>query len=140
MFDAGKVFKICLCEPFHIMDLVRCYRLFIPVLYFVYLAAFQTWVSCLIPNLKFGSFSAFHGKELGSILLRHRLKQISGFSVHTIHSVLKNFHSGERIQKVTDSPDKCGRKKEEFRIKQYPDTCGRSLNTQRLNFLCIWRT
>ena len=27
-----------------------------------------------------------------------------------IHSVLKTFHSGERIQKVTDSPDTCGRK------------------------------
>ena len=80
------------------MDLVRCYPLFIPVLYFVYLAQFQTWLSCLIPNLKFGSFSAFHGKELGSILLRHPLKKISGVSVHTIHSVLKKFHSGQRIK------------------------------------------
>ena len=54
-----------------------------PALYFVYLAIFFNWVSCLLPNLKFSSFSAFHGNELGSILLHHRIKKISGFSVHT---------------------------------------------------------
>ena len=40
---------------------------------------------------KFESFSAFHGKELGSIFLRHRIKN-SGSSVHI-------FPDSERIQK-----------------------------------------
>ena len=78
MFDAGKVSKICLCctSPFHITDLVMCSAYSFPALYFVYLAVFFNWVLCLIPNLKFSSFSAFHGNELGSILLRHRIKNI----------------------------------------------------------------
>ena len=41
---------------------------------------------------------SIHGKELGSILLRHRIKKniISRFSVHTIPD-------SERIQKAADS-------------------------------------
>ena len=38
---------------------------------------------------------SIHDKELGSFLLRHRIKK----SIR-IYSILKNFHSGERIQKV----------------------------------------
>ena len=42
-------------------------------------------------------------------------KKISRFSVWTIHSVFRNFHSGERILsqlrvRMPDSPDTCGRK------------------------------
>ena len=47
-----------------------------------------------------------YGKELGSILLRHRIKKISEFSFHTIfriHSVFKTFHSEESFQKVAES-------------------------------------
>ena len=51
--------------------------------------------------------SSIHGKELGSILLSHRIKKISGFNLTStsfqIHSVIKNFHSGEQIKKVADS-------------------------------------
>ena len=51
--------------------------------------------------------SSIHGKELGSILLSHRIKKISGFNLAStrfqIHSVIKNFHSGEQIKKVADS-------------------------------------
>ena len=44
------------------------------------------------------------GKELGSILLRHRIKKFSDLAStrFRIHSVFKNVHSGERIKKVTD--------------------------------------
>ena len=35
-------------EPFNIMDLVRCYRLFLPVVYFVYLAEFQLNLGVLL--------------------------------------------------------------------------------------------
>ena len=45
--------------------------------------------------------SSIHGKELGWILLSHRIKKISGFNLTStpfqIHSVIKNFHSGEQI-------------------------------------------
>ena len=57
-----------------------------------------------------------HGKEQGSILLRHRIiKKISGFSVHTI----------------PDSYQKCAlwradSKKLRIRMPDSPDTCGRS--------------
>ena len=55
----------------------------------------------------------FHSKELGSILVRSRIKKITRFSVHTIHSVFENFHSSELIQKscrfvCRPSPDTCG--------------------------------
>ena len=57
-----------------------------------------------------------------------------------IRSVFKNFHSGERIQKVGDSydmpdtPDTCGRKPK-LRIQEYSDT--------RVNgpkWMCLFRT
>ena len=46
-----------------------------------------------------------HGKELGSILLRQGVKIYLdlGSTQFRIHSVVKKFHSGERIQKVADS-------------------------------------
>ena len=51
--------------------------------------------------------SRIHGKELGTILLSHPIKKISGFNLASvrfkIHSVIKNFLSGEQIQKVADS-------------------------------------
>ena len=46
---------------------------------------------------------SIHGKELGSILLRHRKKSRFRVPRFRIHSVSKNFHSGERIQKAADS-------------------------------------
>ena len=49
-----------------------------------------------------------HGKELGSILLRHRIKKYPDLEStrFRIPSVFKNFHSGEQIQKVADFPSK----------------------------------
>ena len=46
-----------------------------------------------------------HGKELGSILLRHRIKKYPDLASTRFrtHNVFKNFYSGERIQKVPDS-------------------------------------
>ena len=47
---------------------------------------------------------SIHGKELGSILLRHRMKRypdLASIRFRTL-SVFKNFYSGERIQKVAD--------------------------------------
>ena len=54
-------------------------------------------------SAKFASGS----KELGSILLRHRLKKYPDLvdlaSIRSrIHSAFKNLYSGERIQKVAD--------------------------------------
>ena len=47
------------------------------------------------------------GKELGTILLSHLIQKISGFNLASvrfkIHSVIKNFLSGEQIKKVADS-------------------------------------
>ena len=42
---------------------------------------------------------------MGSILLRHRIKKCPNLAStrFLIHSVFKNFHLGERIQKVADS-------------------------------------
>ena len=89
--------------------------------------------------------SSIHGKEPGSIFLRHGIKKVSGFNLAStrfkIHNVIKNFHSGEQIQKVAgfkklrirmpDSPNTCGRDsvsgKKKLRIQEYPDKCGRSL-------------
>ena len=79
---------------------------------------------------------SIHGKELSSILLRHRITKYPDLAStrFRIHGVLKNFLSGERIQK------RCGfvcrnhrirvdgsriRKKKMWRIQEYPDTCGR---------------
>ena len=61
--------------------------------------------ACVVRRTKFASCSAFHGKELGSILLRHRIKDYPDIAstLFRIHGVLKNFHSGERIQKTADS-------------------------------------
>ena len=80
---------------------------------------------------------SIRGKELDSILLRHRLKKYPDLASarFRIQSVFKNFHSGEQIQKVadsyagftgyvwTDAPP--GKKK--LRIQKYPDTCGRGI-------------
>ena len=54
---------------------------------------------------------SIHGKELVSILLRHRIKypNLASTRFRIPHNVLKNFHSGERIR-MPDSPDTCGRK------------------------------
>ena len=48
---------------------------------------------------------SIHGKELGSILLRYRMKKYPDLASTRFrtHSVFKNFYSGERIQKVADS-------------------------------------
>ena len=45
--------------------------------------------ACVVKRAKFAFWSAFHGKELGSILLRHRIKKISGFSVHVKAKLLE---------------------------------------------------
>ena len=59
--------------------------------------------------------------ELDLVTSADKKIYISGFSVHMIpdHSLFKNFLSGERIQKVTDSDT--------------PDTRGRKPNPQRKN-------
>ena len=48
---------------------------------------------------------SIHSKELSSILLCHRIKKYPELASarFRIHSVCKNVHSGERIQKVADS-------------------------------------
>ena len=98
--------------------------------------------ACVVKRAKFVSCSAFvatistpvrHaqksseveiavGKELGSILLRHQIKNkypdLASIRFR-IHSVFKNFHSGERIQK-------------------YPDTCGRGLNDRARILYISW--
>ena len=48
--------------------------------------------ACVVKRAKFESCSAFHSKELGSILLRHRIRY-SGSSVH-------KFPDSERIKKI----------------------------------------
>ena len=59
---------------------------------------------------------SIHGKELGSILSRHRTKRYPDLASTRfwIHSVLKYFHPVERIQKLwirmPDTSDTCGRK------------------------------
>ena len=68
---------------------------------------------------------SIHGKELSSILLRHRITKFPDLAStrFRIHGVFKNFLSGERIQKVVDSyagfTDTCRR-------KPYPErkSCG----------------
>ena len=62
-------------------------------------------LGCHLENL-------FHGKELGSILIRHRDKKISGFGVlisdskvSTLESEFKKFRDSP-----ANSPDKCRRK------------------------------
>ena len=89
---------------------------------------------------------SIHGKEPGLILLRHWIKKYPdlAFIRFRIHSVFKNFHSGERIQKVADSyawftgyvwtEAVSGKKK--LRIQKYPDTCGRGL---KLVSKWVWR-
>ena len=85
-------------------------------------------ITCVVKRAKFASCSAFHGKELGLIWLR-----IKHFTRFRILSVLKNVHSGERIQKVAYSyarytgyvrAEAVSRRKK-LRIQKYPDTCGR---------------
>ena len=78
-----------------------------------------------------------HGKELDSILLRRRIKKYpdSASTRFQIHSVFKNFHSGERVQKVVDSyagftgyvRTEAVPGKKKLRIEKYPDTSGRGL-------------
>ena len=100
----------------------------------------------VVKRAKFTSCSALrechleysiHGKELDSILLRHRIKKYPDLAStrFRIQSVFKNFHSGEQIQKVADSyagftgyvwtEPASGKKK--LRIRKYPDTCGRGI-------------
>ena len=113
--------------------------------------------ACVVNRAKFASMSIertgqrgchleqYSRKEPGSIFLRHGIKKVSGFNLaftrFKIHNVIKNFRSGEQIQKVAglkklrirmpDSPNTCGRAsvsgKKKLRIQKYPDTCGRSL-------------
>jgi len=77
---------------------------------------------------------SIHAKELGPILLRHRIKKYPDLAStrFQIHSEFKNFQSGERIQKGTDSyagftgylwTEAVPRKKT-LRIQNYQDTCG----------------
>ena len=62
-----------------------------------------------------------------------------------IHSGLQNIHSGERIQKVPDSPanspDTCGRKEKSCEFKKYPDKygCGRGIGSF-MGWLTVRRT
>ena len=80
---------------------------------------------------------SIHGKELDSILLRHRIKKIPGFSLHTIPD-------SKRIQKFplwrADSKscgfvcrihwirvDRTRIRKEKVADQKYPDTCGRGI-------------
>ena len=48
--------------------------------------------------------TVYYGRELGSILLCHRMKKYPDLASTRFltHSVFKNFYSGERIQKVAD--------------------------------------
>ena len=78
---------------------------------------------------------SIHDKELGSILLRHGIKKYPDLASarFRIHSVFKNFHSGERIQKVADSSagftgyvwTEAESAKKKLRIQKYPAKCGR---------------
>ena len=89
--------------------------------------------ACVVKRTKFACCSAFHSKELGLILLRHRVKKFPDLvsTRFQIHSVFKNFHSEERIQKTADSyavfteyvwtEAVSGKKK--LLIQKYPDTC-----------------
>ena len=81
---------------------------------------------------------SIHGKELGSIRLRHRIKKNFPDLASTqfrIQSVFKNFYSGEQIQKVEDSYagftgyvwTEPASEKKKLRIQKYPDTCGRGI-------------
>ena len=79
----------------------------------------------------------FHGKELGSILLRHPDKKIPGFGVHTVpdsfriqkyplwkaYSKSSGFTSEFAGYVWTEGVS--GKKK--LRIQEYPYTCGRGL-------------
>ena len=101
------------------------------------------YASSLLSWIQYSRF-----KELGLILLRHWIKKISGFQLafirFRIHSVFKNFHSGERIQKVADSHagftgyvwTEAVSGKILLRIKKYPDTCERGL---KLVSKWVWR-
>ena len=70
---------------------------------------------------------SIHGKELGLILLHHRIKKYLDLASTQfwIDSVFKHFHSGEWIRKP-DLPDTCGWKlypeRKSCWIKKYPDT------------------
>ena len=59
------------------------------------------------PGNEVAILSSIHGKELGTILLSHLIQKISVFNLASvrfkIHSVIKNFLSGEQIKKVADS-------------------------------------
>ena len=78
---------------------------------------------------------SIHGKELSSILLRHRITKYPDLAStrFRIHGVLKNFLSGERIQNVADSytgitgyvETEAVSGKKKLRIQEYPGRCGR---------------
>ena len=92
--------------------------------------------------------TVFTVKRTGLDLVTSPVKKISGFQLafirFRIHSVFKNFHSGERIQKVADSYagftgymwTEAVSGKILLRIKKYPDTCGRGL---KLVSKWVWR-
>ena len=75
---------------------------------------------------------SIRGKGLGSILWHHWIKKCPDIAStwFRVHSVFKIFHSGERIQKVTDSYAGFTRYrrteavsgKNKLRIQNYPDT------------------
>ena len=93
--------------------------------------------ACVVKRTKFASYSAFYVKELGLILIRHRINKSADLASTRFrsHSVFKNFHSRERTHKVADSYARFTRyvwteavsRKKRLRIKKYPDTCGQGL-------------
>ena len=80
---------------------------------------------------------SIHGKELSSILLRHRITKYPDLAStrFRIHGVFKNFLSGERIKKVADLYSgftgyvwtEAVSGKNKLRIQKYLDTWGQGL-------------
>ena len=81
--------------------------------------------TCVVKRARFASCSACHGKELGSILLCHRIKNIRTWRPHNsgliAYSRICTLESGFKNLRtlMPDSPDKGGR-------KPYPErnSCG----------------
>ena len=91
---------------------------------------------CLEKTWERGCFLEYsiHDKELGSFLLRRRIKKYPDFSRFVAYSKISTLESGfQKLRiRMPDSPDTCGRKpnpqRKKIRIQKYPDTCGRDFN------------
>ena len=72
--------------------------------------------ACVVERAKFASFSAFHGKELGSILFHHRKKKYpdlasTRFRIHGVFNISTQESGFKKLRiRIRDSPDTCKRK------------------------------